>query len=266
MNSKQWNSTAGAFCDGVCDDTPHMAFHSTVYALAFGAASDTHLNDAWEYVRSRSTLSPTTTHQSSAAEEPVAQTTFSGMPCGVYPAQFVLTALYQKFEDNGAAAFDILTSDAKNTWLAMLKKGATMTMEMWSEDEKPNLTWSHPWASSPAFIIAWYTFGIRPLEPGFAKVAIKPQVGALTSGRYTLPTVLGPITVRFRKSDTSFALHVSLPASSVGVVSIPMLAADRGAAASALRVDGSLVVAASAERGFAVVTVSGGAHYISVGL
>ena len=31
----------------------------------------------------------------------------------------------------------------------LLELGATTTMEAWSTEEKPNLTWSHPWAASP---------------------------------------------------------------------------------------------------------------------
>lgn len=54
MNAKQWNATAGAFCDGVCTNTSHMAFHSTMYSLAFGAVSEEHAEKAWEYVRHRS--------------------------------------------------------------------------------------------------------------------------------------------------------------------------------------------------------------------
>jgi hypothetical protein len=36
MNAKQWNDTAGAFCDGLCSNNSHSAFHSTMYTLAFG--------------------------------------------------------------------------------------------------------------------------------------------------------------------------------------------------------------------------------------
>ena len=187
MNAKQWNSTAGAFCDGICTATPHMAFHSTFYTVAFGASSDGNLNRAWEYIKSRINPpynasgrenTPTGTAGDAARDEagdaratwaagdvrtagdaeggaqqaltanwppPPPPGAHDGMPCGVYPAQFVLTALYQNLADKGAAALAVLTSDAKNTWVSMLKKGATMTMEMWSQDEKPNLTWSHPW-------------------------------------------------------------------------------------------------------------------------
>ena len=76
-----------------------------------------------------------------------------GMPCGVYPSQFAVQALYANLKDGGLAALKVMTSDVENSWVAMLKQGATMTMEMWNAEEKPNTTWSHPWASSPAFLV-----------------------------------------------------------------------------------------------------------------
>merc|ERR1712070_68879 len=145
------------------------------------------------------------------------------MPCGTYVSQFVLQALYEgKPRDHGQAALRLLTSDSKNSWQNMLKQGATTTMEMWTPDEKPNLTWSHPWAASPGFIIAWYLFGIRVLAPGWAKLAIKPAPGSLTHGEYTLPTVRGSVHVNFRSEDDgTLQLTVSLPLGTEARVSLP---------------------------------------------
>ena len=64
-----------------------------------------------------------------------------GMPCGVYVSQFTLQALYKNTADHGQAALELLTSSAKNSWLNMIKQGATASMEAWTPDEKPNLTW-----------------------------------------------------------------------------------------------------------------------------
>eukprot|EP01047_Picozoa_sp_COSAG01_P029216 COSAG01_NODE_1996_length_8691_cov_10.109055_7_plen_194_part_00 len=51
-----------------------------------------------------------------------------GMPCGVYVSQFALQALYMHAADHGQAALELLTSTAKNSWLNMLKQGATASM------------------------------------------------------------------------------------------------------------------------------------------
>ena len=47
--------------------------------------------------------------------------------------------------------------------------------------ERPdtNLSYSHPWAASPAFIIPRYVFGVSPLTPGWGSVLIRPQPAGL---------------------------------------------------------------------------------------
>ena len=73
--------------------------------------------------------------------------TKNGMPCGTYMSQFVMQALYLgNPSDHGVTALALLTSTATNSWRHMIKQGATTTMEMWTRDEKPNLTWSHVWS------------------------------------------------------------------------------------------------------------------------
>jgi alpha-L-rhamnosidase len=63
----------------------------------------------------------------------------------------------------GAAAdlaLAFLTSSAKNSWLSMIQQGATATMEAWSPDEKPNLSFSHPWCSGPNSVIVRHLLGV----------------------------------------------------------------------------------------------------------
>ena len=237
INLKLWNGKA--FCDGPCSAVHHTAFHSTVYLLALGAVSEANTAAAWTYVRSRitppaslhaavddvadSTTNPNPNPNPKARQRSMgsAPNTGSkprqrlgkwppppppgaryGMPCGTYVSQFVLQALYQGNPgDHGSAALAVLTSTAKHSWLNMLKQGATTTMEMWAPDEKPNLTWSHPWAASPGFIIPWFLFGIRPLAPGWRKMVIQPAPGALKYGQYTLPTILGPVRASFKQQQ-----------------------------------------------------------------
>ena len=115
-----------AFCDGVCTETPHTAFHSSVYMLALGAVEPDNVASTWDYIRSRidppfSTGMSTgstgadaaQTDQSAAGEmtagevgagemggrggswpPPPPMGEKDGMPCGSYVSQFVLQALY----------------------------------------------------------------------------------------------------------------------------------------------------------------------------
>ena len=97
INKLMFDETSGTFCDGVCSDTPHTAFHSAVYLLAFDAVAEEHTASTWEYIRSRIQPLETTSEPSSAitpnddgwppAPGPGAE---EGMPCGTYVSQFVV--------------------------------------------------------------------------------------------------------------------------------------------------------------------------------
>ena len=92
-----------------------------------------------------------------------------------------------------------MLSKCTDTWLGMIARGATTTAEAWIADEKPNLTFSHPWGASPAFAIPRFLFGLRPLTPGHEQIEIKPQLGSLEWANFTLPTLRGAVTVNARQ-------------------------------------------------------------------
>ena len=133
-------------------------------------------------------------------------------------------------------------------------------MEMWDPDEKPNLTWSHPWAASPGFIIAWLLFGLRCVAPGCAEVEVRPAVGSLTHGAYELPTIKGPLGCSFARDGATLDLTVSLPAGVAASVALP-----RRDGAAALLVDGAPWARVRAEDAHLVaVGIGAGEHTVSV--
>lgn len=270
INKLMFNGTA--FCDGICSETPHTAFHSSVYMLAFGAVLEENIASTWNYVRSR--IEPPFANNGAVLQTdkawppppPIGE--HDGMPCSSYVSQFVLQALYEgQPQDHGEAALSVLTSDSKNSWLNMIKQGATTTMEMWTTDEKPNLTWSHPWSASPGFIIAWYLFGIRALAPGWAKLAIKPAPGSLTHGEYSLPTVRGPIQASFKSEDNgcgSLRLSITLPLGTEARVSLPWRAAATQSQDCVMMVDGKVVKHVVEDAHMSIESVGPGKHTFSL--
>lgn len=70
---------------------------------------------------------------------------------------------------------------------------------------------SHPWSSAPAFVVPWQLFGIQATAPAYADMVIRPQVGSLTQGSYTLPTVRGTVAVNFTVAAGQFTLTADLP-------------------------------------------------------
>ena len=173
----------GLYRDG--EGTDHKGFHAQVAALAFGLVPD-------------------------AEKRRVAETLVRrGMVCSVYYAQYLLEALYAAGCEKEALA--LMVSDSDRSWLGMLRQGATITMEAWNLYDKPNLDWNHAWGTPPLNIISRYVLGVTPLEPGFAKISVKPQVGGLRQMKGLVPTTRGAVKV----DVDGDALKVTVPAQAV---------------------------------------------------
>ena len=118
--------------------------------LALGAVPQDKVVATHEFINAKilpkSTEQTTRSHAAWPPPPPAGE--HDGMPCGVYVSQFTLQALYKNAADHGQAALQLLTSTAKNSWLNMIKQGATASMEAWTPDEKPNLTWRYTLAHS----------------------------------------------------------------------------------------------------------------------
>ena len=71
----------------------------------------------------------------------------------------------------------------------------------------------HGWASGPTAWLSQNVLGVKPLEPGCARVRIAPQLGNLKWVEGTYPTPRGPIHVRHeRKPDGTIGSKIDAPA------------------------------------------------------
>ena len=130
------------------------------------------------------------------------------MACSVYFAQYLLEGLFNAGEADAAIA--LMTSDGDRSWLGMMEQGATTTMEAWAVKYKPNLDLCHAWGTAPLNIVSRYLLGVTPLEPGFAKILVRPQIGSLARVEGRVPTAKGPVEVRIE--DGVLTLDLPAPA------------------------------------------------------
>ena len=93
---------------------------------------------------SRVALGAATEENAKLASEYIAE---RGMAASVYGAPFILEFLFRNGQEN--TAIDLLTSHDTNSWMNMIRLGAGSTTEAWDPSQKPNMTFSHPWAASP---------------------------------------------------------------------------------------------------------------------
>jgi len=198
INSKLLDKNKGIYVDG--EGSTHSALHANMVPLAMGLVPDEYVPSVARFIKSR------------------------GMVCSVYGSQYMLEALYEAGE--GDYALKLMTdATSDRSWPHMIYDvGTTITLEAWDNKYKPNQDWNHAWGAAPANIIPRCLVGVQPIEPGFAKVRIKPQVGSLASGSAKVPTVRGAIHVDFASvKNQSFTLNVTLPANVEAVVYLPNL-------------------------------------------
>ena len=169
------DSKDGLYFDG--EGTTHKGLHANVAALAFGLVEENERAAIADYIIAK------------------------GMKCSVYFAQYLLEALFIAGRDREAIAF--MTADGERSWLGMIKQGSTITLEAWNMEAKPNLDWNHAWGTAPLNVISRYLLGVRPLEPGFARMEVRPQVGSLKYVRGVVPTVRGPVLVEVKDGKVS---------------------------------------------------------------
>lgn len=185
FNEVLFDATRGMYVDG--EGSEHVSQHGNLFPLAFGLVPTERLQSVVTYVKSR------------------------GMACSVYPAQYLLEGLFEARE--AEHALDLMTGGGLRSWKNMLDHGATLTWEAWDQSLKPNQDWNHAWATAPVNIIARYVLGVRPLEPGYRRVLVDPQLGRLNEVRGTVPTIRGPIHVHaWRDAEGEIRYEAIVPA------------------------------------------------------
>ncbi|PKH44294.1 Alpha-L-rhamnosidase N-terminal domain-containing protein [Nocardioides alpinus] len=200
INERLYDAEGGRYDDGMNAAgarTGHYSVHASAFALAFGVPEDDQVARVAEFVDSR------------------------GMACSVYCAAFLVKGLYDG--GNGQAALDALTDEGTSSWMNMIRLGAGSTMEAWDPSQKSNLTYSHPWAASPAFNVPSGLFGIQPLVTGYGEFQVKPQAGDLADASITVPTVRGRISAAFEHDTRGrMELSVTVPGNTTATVQVPL--------------------------------------------
>lgn len=109
-----------------------------------------------------------------------------GLRTGFFASEHLLPLLAENGQEQ--LAFDLLLSEECPSWLYQVKAGATTTWERWdslrpdgtvnaSDDGAFNMvSFNHYAFGSVAAFLYQQVLGIKPAEPGFAKVLIQPYV------------------------------------------------------------------------------------------
>lgn len=183
INEKLLDKQKGIYIDG--ETSRHSSLHANMFPLAFGIVPDEYKESVVRFIKSR------------------------GMACSVYGSQYLLEGLYKAEEAD--YAYSLLTAMHDRSWWNMIRSGSTITMEAWDIKYKPNADWNHAWGAAPANVIPGMMWGIKPVEPGFSKVEIKPQLSKLKFSKVIVPTIRGKIIAEYTNDGDSQEYLITIP-------------------------------------------------------
>jgi hypothetical protein len=227
FNRAFFDAEKGCYRDGVGID--HSSLHANMFAVAFGLVADRHIPSVLSFIRSR------------------------GMACSVYGSQFLGDAVYDAH--NADYGLQLLASSGTRSWYNMLRAGSTISMEAWDNRYKPNQDWNHIWGAAALNLISRKLMGVEPLEPGFAKIRIKPQPATLRQATIKLPSIRGDIYVSFNNLvGESFTVEATVPVNATAEVWLPKLSGKYS-----LTVDGQ-PQKGTPSGNFVIVTAGSGRH------
>ncbi len=108
---------------------------------------------------------------------------------------------------------DKILEDIRRDWGLMLDHGATTCWETFIGFIKDRLTRSHchAWSSAPGYFLPAYVLGVRPLEPGFKKVLIQPNLCGLKWAKGNIPTPYGVIEISIKEENDALDVKLRLP-------------------------------------------------------
>jgi alpha-L-rhamnosidase len=94
----------------------------------------------------------------------------------------------------------------------MLENGATTCWEGWELIEGDfSRSHCHAWSAAPTYVFGVLFLGVKPLEPGFTKVAISPDLNGLKWMKGSVPTPQGKIDIYCKDLEEYIDLQINLP-------------------------------------------------------
>ncbi len=219
----------GCFVDGV--STSHASLIANTFALAFGLVPEEEKDRVAGFCISR------------------------GMDTGLFGSQLLLEALMESGFDTEAVL--LMVRNEKRSWLELEKNFGNTATDHWTIEESTGDIGS-ALASAPANIIPRYLLGVTPLEPGFGKISIKPQIGPLLAVEGIVPTARGRVSIGVRRiPHHEYRLTVDVPPNTLAEISVPVCGA-------AVFLDDEEIPASPSNGRYAISGVKPGKHTIVV--
>ncbi|MBO5859570.1 MAG: alpha-L-rhamnosidase N-terminal domain-containing protein [Clostridia bacterium] len=129
-----------------------------------------------------------------------------------YMEYYVLEALCKM------GKYEAANERLKERYADMVNAECSTLWEHW------DISWgtkNHAWSGGPLVIMSKHFAGITPLGAGYEKIKIDPQYSIADRINCTVPTVKGLVTLDYEKTDSGYAVSLTLEQNSQAVLYIP---------------------------------------------
>ena len=106
-----------------------------------------------------------------------------------------------------AGRFDHALALMRAHYGRMLARGATT---LW-ESFEPTASLCHGFSATPVYQLSTEVLGVFPLEPGFTRFRVSPQLADLAYARGVFPTVRGDVRVAWEHRGDGIELEIGVP-------------------------------------------------------
>ncbi len=116
---------------------------------------------------------------------------------------------------------DVILKDLRERWATLDSVDLNNTLqEDWKVTPDSGSQWSHC-PVAPLFVVYMSIAGIKPLEPGFTRCEIRPQLADLHELSLTARTVRGPLEFASKGGKGDREITIALPSQVVGELVLP---------------------------------------------
>lgn len=82
-------------------------------------------------------------------------------------------------------------------------------------------TTNHAWSGGALTIISQYLMGVKPVEAGWTRFEVNPQIVTFNEANISIPTVKGMVETSFQKQNGKITLKVTVPHGTEGLLYLP---------------------------------------------
>jgi uncharacterized protein YjdB len=135
--------------------------------------------------------------------------------------KYVLEALYQMGYEKEAM------TRIKDRYGDMVDSPLTTLWEFWDPNSG---TQNHAWTGGPLTMMSMYAAGVSPVEPGYTKFKVAPQLGTMNKIDAKVPTVKGEINVKVERKGSgdkeTIDVWTNVPNGTKALIGVPKLGGD----------------------------------------